>query len=133
MKLLLTCLDFKTYFNELHKYVKYQFILSKTNVIKYYSTVARVLDSQQPGFESYATVCLHCFSSLSFMNEYLAIDRGQYLCMNTLRSLIAGCFPQKLRWCFIKQVCHRVKCNVPGLISAKDINHYTPDRYFSHV
>ena len=53
-----------------------------------------------PGFESCAAVLkhraivfiLHCSSSLSCINEYLAIDTGGYLCTNSLRALIAACW-----------------------------------------
>ena len=52
------------------------------------SAVGRASDScqREPGFESCAAVSnrgqivsLHCSSSLSCMNEYLAIDSGGYL------------------------------------------------------
>ena len=46
---------------------------------------------------------LHCSSSLSCMNKYLAIDNGVYV--NEQRSCIncsvAHCYPAKLRWFFL--------------------------------
>ncbi|KAK2178417.1 hypothetical protein NP493_545g01096 [Ridgeia piscesae] len=65
---------------------------------------------REPAYESCAAVLnfgqnvftLHCSSSLSCMNEYIAIDNGGYLyeppsCINCC---VAGYFPKKLRWCF---------------------------------
>ena len=43
---------------------------------------------------------LHCSSSLSCVNEYLAIDR-----VDMCRAGLAGCFQEKLRRCLIEQVC----------------------------
>ena len=37
------------------------------------------------------------------MSEYLAIDSGGYLCMNRQWS-VAGCFPEKSRWCSVEEV-----------------------------
>ena len=50
-------------------------------------------------------VTLYCSSSLSCMNEYLDIDSGGYLYEQPLCSScsVAGCFPEKLRWCLIEQ------------------------------
>ena len=47
---------------------------------------------------------VHCSSSLGSINEYLAIDRGGCVYEQTV------CFPEKLRWCLIEQVCQEVKC-----------------------
>ena len=33
---------------------------------------------------------MHCFSALSYMNEYLATDSGGYLCTNTLLAPVAA-------------------------------------------
>ena len=62
-------------------------------------------------------VTLRCSSSLSCMNEYLAIDSGGYLCVNSPHALIAKwleCFvmffQEKLRPCLIEQVCKEAKC-----------------------
>ena len=50
-------------------------------------------------------VTLYCSSSPSCMNEYLDIDSGGYLYEQPLCSScsVAGCFPEKLRWCLIEQ------------------------------
>ena len=40
---------------------------------------------------------LHCSSSLSCMNEYLAIDSGRYLCKNNLHALIAACSVREVK------------------------------------
>ena len=79
--------------------------------------MTRVSNSQlrEPGFKSYAAasnlgqVILHFSSSLSCMNEYLAIDSGGYLCSNALITCMARCFPEKPRWYSIEQVCQGVK------------------------
>ena len=61
--------------------------------------MARSVDPKlrELGFESHVllsnleqAITSHCSSSLSCMNEYLAIDSGGYLCMNNLRALIAA-------------------------------------------
>ena len=50
------------------------------------------------------------------MNEYLAIDIGEHLCIGSLHELfncrVAECFPGKWRWCLIEQVYQGVKCKV---------------------
>ena len=61
-----------------------------------------------PGLESRAAVLkpwasfftLHCSSSLSYINEYLAIDSGgvRATLAHWLQH-VAGCFPEKMRWC----------------------------------
>ena len=55
---------------------------------------ARVSDSQlrKPGCaSSWAIVfTLHCSSSISCMNEFMAIVSGVYLCPNNLRALFAA-------------------------------------------
>ena len=45
-----------------------------------------------------------CTNSLSFMNEYLAVDSGGYLYEQPSRIYcsMAGCFSEKLRWCLIE-------------------------------
>ena len=53
---------------------------------------------------------LRC-SSLSCLNEYLAVDRGGYLCMKPAQYLQRDwMLPERLRRCFIEQVCQGVKC-----------------------
>ena len=81
----------------------------------------RASDSRQrePGFETCAVVLipwasffiLHCSSSLSWINEYLAIDSGGYVYEQPSRSNcgMAGCFPEKPRWCLGEQVCQGSK------------------------
>ena len=75
---------------------------------------------REPGFESCAAVLdlgqvfviLHCSSSHSCMNEYMAIDSGGYLHEQPSRvnCSMAGCFPEKLRWHLIEQsACMRNK------------------------
>ena len=66
----------------------------------------RALDSQlgEPVCESCAALNIgnffqHCLNLLNSMNEYLAIDSGEY-CTRSFRELIA----EKLRWCLIEQV-----------------------------
>ena len=46
------------------------------------------------------------------------IDSGGYLCMNSvcINCSMAGCFPEKLRWCTIERVCQGVKCSSLGLL-----------------
>ena len=65
----------------------------------------RDLDSN-PSFFS-----LHCSSSLSYMNEYLAIDSS--VCLYEQPSCIncsmTGCFTEKLKRCLIEQVCQGSK------------------------
>ena len=39
---------------------------------------------------------LHCSSSVSCLNEYLAIDIGEYKCTTSINCSVAGCFPEKL-------------------------------------
>ena len=56
---------------------------------------------------------LHCSSSLSCMNEYLAIDIGGYMCRNTLLiNKLAGYFTEKFRWFSSEDICQAVKCKV---------------------
>ena len=66
----------------------------------------RASDSRlrEPGFESCAAVLkpwasfftLHCSSSLSYINEYLAIDSGGYVYEQSLRII----YPERLRRVF---------------------------------
>ena len=51
-------------------------------------TVGRAPDSQlaEHGFES-CLFTLHCVSSVSCVNDYLAIDSGGYLCINQFKSV----------------------------------------------
>ena len=53
-----------------------------------------------------------CSSSISCMNEYLAIDSGRYLCMNSLRALFATRLDvfQRSRDSVRLKVCQGVKC-----------------------
>ena len=82
----------------------------------------RASDSRlrDPGFESCAAVLkpwarfftLHCSSSPSCINEYLAIDSDGYVYEQHSRincKHMAGCFPEKLRWCLSEQVCQGSK------------------------
>ena len=57
----------------------------------------------------------HCSSSLSCMNEYLAVDNGGYLYEQPSRinCSAAGSFTEKSRLCSIKQVRQSVKCSAP--------------------
>ena len=62
-------------------------------------------------------VILHCSSSHSCMNEYMAIDSGGYLYAQPSRinCSMAGCFPEKLRWHLIEQAAcmgNKVKSSV---------------------
>ena len=45
------------------------------------------------------------------MNKYLARDSGGYTYEQPSRNncSVAGCFPEKLRWCLIEQVCQGSK------------------------
>ena len=75
-------------------------------------SVGRTSDSRlrEPGFEYFAAVSnsgqvvfiLHCPSSPSCMNEYVALDSGGYLYTNGLRALIAACmmFPNEVEIVF---------------------------------
>ena len=68
-----------------------------------------------PGFETCAVMLkhwasfltLHYSSSLSYINEYPAIDSGGYVYEQSSRTncSMTGCFPEKPRWCLIEQVC----------------------------
>ena len=51
----------------------------------------------------------HYSSSLSCINEYVAIDSGGYMYEQPLRInlYMDGCFPEMLRWCVIEQVCQQ--------------------------
>ena len=81
----------------------------------------RALDSgvREIGFESPGIVLSnwasfstpHCYISLSYMNEYLAIDRGGYLYEQPshINCNVAGDFPEKLKWCLIAQFCQGSK------------------------
>ena len=81
----------------------------------------KTLDSQLKGprFKFCAAVLkpwarfftLLCSSSLSCINEYLAIDSGGYLYdqPSRINYSMAGCFPEKPRWCLIEQVCQGSK------------------------
>ena len=53
---------------------------------------------------------IHCSSSLSYMNEYLTTDSGGYLCMNTLRALIAAWldFPREVEMFLLNFMLRRV-------------------------
>ena len=54
---------------------------------------------------------LHCSSLISCMNAYLVIDSGGhwYKQASHINCSMAGCFPEKLRWCLIEQVCQGSK------------------------
>ena len=82
----------------------------------------RALDSQlrEPGFKSCAVVLkpwssfftLHCSSSLSYINEYLAIDNGGYVyeqssCIKC--SIWLDVSQRSWRWCLNEQVCQGSK------------------------
>ena len=59
-----------------------------------------------------------CHSSLSCINEYLASDiygyRNEYSSRCNCRA--AECFPEKSKWRWNEQVCHRVKCKALSAI-----------------
>ena len=42
------------------------------------------------------------------MNDYLTIDTGGYVCMNSLRALVAAWLVASLRRCLIYHVCEGV-------------------------
>ncbi|KAK2187572.1 hypothetical protein NP493_161g01026 [Ridgeia piscesae] len=50
---------------------------------------------------------LHCSSSLSCINEYMARGSGEYVYEQPSR--INWCFPEKPRWCLSEQVCQGSK------------------------
>ena len=76
--------------------------------------------SREPGFKSHcgrfeplaSVITPRCHSSLSCINEYLAIQSGGYVNEEPSRSnsSVAEYFPKKLRWPWNEQVCQGVKC-----------------------
>ena len=71
---------------------------------------------REPGFKSNASVkhwatlfTLCCSCLLGSANEYLAVDNGGYLCMNSL-CINCGMAETYQRTCAIEQVCQGVKC-----------------------
>ena len=78
----------------------------------------RTSNRENPGssccrFKPWAILLIpHCLSSLSCINEYLAIDSGGYIMwMNSLRAVIATWINAPRRsWCWNEQVCYWVKC-----------------------
>ena len=69
---------------------------------------------------------LYCSSSLSWIEELLAIDIGGYLYKQPLciNCSVAGCFSEKLRWCLIEQVCQGVKCKALWTVRGMDTAMY---------
>ena len=62
--------------------------------------------------ESQVILILHWCSSRNCTNEYLSVDSGGYVYEQPSRinCSVPGCFPEKLRWYLIEQVCGEVKC-----------------------
>ena len=54
---------------------------------------------------------IHCSSLLSCMNGYLTIVSGGYFYEqpSCIDWSVAGCFPEKLRWCLVEQICQGSK------------------------